>query len=49
MKKANAESDIWSFNKDVYDDKKLQEEIIFKTNNMDMKGYIIYISSIFKI
>jgi hypothetical protein len=38
MKKANTENNIWSFNKDVYDDKKLKEEIIFQTNSMDMKG-----------
>ena len=39
MKKANAESDIWSWNKQVYDDSKLQKEVIFNTFNMDMKGY----------
>lgn len=38
MKKANAESDIWKMNKDVYDDPKLQKEVIFNTNNMDMNG-----------
>ncbi len=38
MKKANAESDIWRMNKDVYDDPKLQKEIIFNTKSMDMKG-----------